>query len=52
MRLAEENTRKLCDAYAARGIETTFELNPGNHFQDAKLRLAKGIAWILEGAQT
>lgn len=27
------------------------ELNPGNHFQDVELRLAKGIAWILEGKQ-
>ena len=26
-------------------IETTFEMNPGNHFKDADLRLAKGIAW-------
>ncbi|SDB11638.1 hypothetical protein [Butyrivibrio sp. INlla16] len=29
-------------------IETTFEMNPGNHFKDADLRLAKGIAWILK----
>ena len=48
MRLVEDNTRKLRDAYAAQGIETTFERNPGNLFQDAELRLAKGIAWILE----
>jgi len=52
MRLVEENTRKLCDAYAAHGIATTFEMNPGNRFQDAALRLAKGIAWILEGTRT
>ena len=52
MRLVEDNTRKLCDAYTAQGIETTFERNPGNHFQDAELRLAKGIAWILEGTRT
>ena len=49
MRLVEDNTRKLCDAYAAQGVETTFERNPGSHFQDAELRLAKGIAWILGG---
>ena len=52
MRLVEDNTRKLCDAYTAQGIETTFERNPGNHFQDAELRLAKGIAWILEEGRT
>lgn len=28
-------------------IKTIFELNEGNHFKDADLRLAKGIAWIL-----
>lgn len=49
MRRVEENTRFLCAAYAEKGIETTFELNPGNHFRDAELRLAKGIAWTLEG---
>ena len=49
MRLVEDNTRKLCDAYAAQGVETTFGRNPGNHFQDAELRLAKGVAWILGG---
>jgi len=32
---------------AAQGIETTFEMNPGNPFQDAERRLAKGIAWML-----
>ena len=52
MRMVEDNTRKLCDAYTAQGIETTFERNPGNHFQDAELRLAKGIAWILEEGRT
>ena len=52
MRLVEDNTRRLCDAFAAQGVETAFELNPGSHFQDAELRLAKGIAWILEGGRT
>ncbi|MBQ9157922.1 MAG: hypothetical protein IJ136_01130, partial [Erysipelotrichaceae bacterium] len=28
-------------------IKTIFELNEGNHFKDADLRLAKGIIWIL-----
>ena len=47
MRHVEENTRALSAAYAADGVETIFELNPGSHFQDAELRLAKGIAWML-----
>lgn len=28
-------------------VKTVYELNPGNHFKDPGLRLAKGIAWIL-----
>ena len=28
-------------------VRATFELNPGNHFQDASKRMAKGIARIL-----
>jgi hypothetical protein len=38
--LVEEHFRKM-------GSETIFESNPGNHFQDAELRMAKGIAWAL-----
>ena len=49
MKLVEENTRLLCKSYSAHGIKTAFELNPGNHFQDVELRLAKGVAWMLCG---
>jgi phosphohistidine phosphatase SixA len=44
----EDKTGKVYDQYKNKGIETTFEMNPGNHFTDADLRLAKGIAWILK----
>lgn len=47
MKLTEGNTRHLCDFYSSKGIESVFELNPGNHFKDADVRLAKGIAWTL-----
>ena len=30
-----------------RGIPTTLELNPGNHFAQTDLRMARGIHWIL-----
>jgi len=40
----EDKTGKVYDQYKNKGIETTFEMNPGNHFKDADLRLAKGIA--------
>ena len=48
LRTVEENTRALKKRYESAGIKTVFELNPGNHFQDAPERMAKGIAWILE----
>lgn len=43
----EGNFGELRDIFSARGVETVFELNPGNHFVDADIRMAKGIAWVL-----
>ena len=48
MAAVEENTRALYELYRARGLACTFELNPGNHFRDPALRLAKGIAAICD----
>ena len=45
----ERNTTDIYKRYKSLGIDTIFEMNPGNHFRDADLRLAKGIAWILGG---
>lgn len=44
----EENTIELEKIYKSKGIDTIYEVNPGNHFTDAPLRMAKGIKWILE----
>lgn len=44
----EKNTVELEKLYNSRGIQTVYEENQGNHFQDADLRIAKGIKWILE----
>lgn len=41
---AIRETRQLLDA---QGIRTCFELNPGNHFQQADERLARGIVWAV-----
>ncbi|MBE5826600.1 MAG: alpha/beta hydrolase [Butyrivibrio sp.] len=43
----EDKTNETYEHYKDNGIDTVFELNPGNHFKDADIRLAKGIAWIL-----
>jgi len=37
----------LAAHYRTLGVDVTYELNPGNHFRDAALRSAKGIAAIL-----
>ena len=43
----EDNTRRLSEHHQALGINTTFELNTGNHYMQSELRMAKGIRWIL-----
>ncbi len=43
-----ERTEGLAMMYAQRGINVKFELNPGNHFKNPPLRVAKGIKWLLE----
>ncbi|MBQ3385323.1 MAG: hypothetical protein IJG59_08950 [Erysipelotrichaceae bacterium] len=48
MATVKDCTIRLRDFYAQCGIDTVFEETPGNHFQDAAERLAKGISWILK----
>ncbi|MCM1220178.1 MAG: hypothetical protein NC548_37380 [Lachnospiraceae bacterium] len=40
----ENCTKEILSIYKNQGIETVFELNPGNHFRNTDYRLAKGIA--------
>lgn len=42
------NTKEIERFYRENGVTTIYEENEGNHFQDAELRMAKGIKWILE----
>ena len=42
-----ERTQALADLLASRGVNVKFELNPGNHFKNPPLRVAKGIKWLL-----
>lgn len=48
LRRTEGVFRKLDERYRKAGIPSTFELNPGDHYRDADLRMAKGITWLLE----
>ena len=47
LQTVRQNTEEMEDFYKQQGIAATFQLNPGNHFQDAALRTASGIRWIL-----
>lgn len=44
----EKKTKEIKIEFENRGVAAIFESNPGNHFKDADLRMAKGIAWILQ----
>lgn len=47
MRHVLDDTHAMEKLLSNRGILTTFELNPGNHFAQTDLRMARGIHWIL-----
>ena len=47
MRHVLDDTRTMEALLVGRGIPTTLELNPGNHFAQTDLRMARGIHWIL-----
>ena len=49
MATVEQNTVALFDHYKSLGVEAVFEMNAGNHFQNAAQRMAKGIAWLVMG---
>ncbi|MCM1496585.1 MAG: alpha/beta hydrolase-fold protein [Bacteroides sp.] len=47
LKQTENGTKELFSIYQSKGINSVFELNPGNHYKDAVYRMAKGITWIL-----
>ena len=48
MATVQDRTQALHDHFMRQQVQTTFERNPGNHFQEPALRMAKGIKWMLE----
>ena len=52
MRTVQDCTERLSRRYGELGLETVFELNPGNHFQEPAERLAKGVRWALRRGET
>ena len=47
LRSVRQNTEEIHAFYQSRGIDTVFELNPGNHYTHTAERTAAGIAWLL-----
>lgn len=44
----EDCTGRVCAALNARGALTTFEMNPGGHFDDPVGRMRRAIEWLAE----
>ena len=47
LRTVRQNTEETQAFYQDKGIDTVFQLNPGNHYDHAAERTAAGIAWLL-----
>ena len=47
LRTVEDKTKEIQE-YLGKNIDSIYEENQGNHFQDGALRMAEGIKWILE----
>lgn len=48
LQCVQSNTEEIEAFYQQQGIDTTFHLNPGNHYRDGVERTAAGIRWILD----
>ena len=47
LRNVATGTDEVVAAFRSKGIPTQFESNPGNHFKEPALRMARGIAWAI-----
>lgn len=48
LKTVQNDTIEIAEFLKTQGIDTMFELSPGNHYKDADIRSAAGIRWILE----
>lgn len=46
MMAVEDRTKEIAALWEKGGVETIFELNPGNHFVDGELRIMKALDWL------
>ncbi len=47
LRSVRQNTEDIQSFFQAKGIDTVFQLNPGNHYDHAVERTAAGLCWLL-----
>ena len=47
LKIVQENTEEIQSFYQGKGIDTVFQLNPGNHFVQRIERTIAGIQWLL-----
>ena len=47
LKTVQENTEEIQTFYQNKGIDTVFQLNPGDHFVQGIERTAAGIQWLL-----
>ena len=47
LKTVQENTEEIWAFYQSKGIDTVFQLNPGNHFVQGIERTVAGIQWLL-----
>ena len=47
LRNVATGTHEVVAAFRSKGVPTQFESNPGNHFKEPALRMARGIAWAI-----
>lgn len=47
LRGVADGTQRVVDAFRTKGVKTVFENNPGNHFKESDLRMAKAICWAV-----
>lgn len=48
LKSVQQNTEEIHAFYQGKGIDTVFQLNPGNHYNHAAERTAAGIVWMLD----
>ena len=47
LRNVATGTDEVVAAFRSKGVPTQFESNPGNHFKEPALRMARGITWAI-----